>query len=184
MVTHTNASRRYGLVPQTLYPDSFNAQSSSAMDRLLTTKLREDGLVLRALVKQDASSSRIVTAKETMMQDIIRILTLTLGPPPAASEKFSWEFYDEKGSLKSVSLTPLELAKEADVKKFISLVNDPRNEYNSLVSSLRCSHCPFHADSLAVSSRRSEVHPRRSVFVLPLGHRRSIRHETTTCAIT
>lgn len=129
-----NLVSKYGIVPQTLYPDSFNAKSSSAMDTLLTTKLREDGLKLRAMKAKNASDSKIAAAKESMMQDIIRILTLTLGPPPPADEKFTWEFYDKANKLKTVSLTPLAFAESTEVKKFISLVNDPRNSYMRLLT--------------------------------------------------
>lgn len=68
------------------------------------------------------------------MQDIVRILTLTLGPPPAADKKFTWEFYDGNNTFKTVSLTPIEFADTTHVKKFVSLVNDPRNQYNRLLS--------------------------------------------------
>ncbi|KAM0718867.1 hypothetical protein Q7P37_005939 [Cladosporium fusiforme] len=129
-----NLVAKYGIVPQTLYPDSFNAKSSSAMDTLLTTKLREDGLKLRKLKANGASSASITASKEEMIQDIIRIATLCLGPPSPADEKFTWEFYDRNNKLKSVSLTPLEFAESTDVKKFVSLVNDPRNEYMRLLT--------------------------------------------------
>ncbi|KAK3068442.1 bleomycin hydrolase, partial [Teratosphaeriaceae sp. CCFEE 6253] len=105
-----NLVAKYGIVPQTLYPDSWNAQNSSTMDRLLTTKLREDALNLRAMVKEDASQGKIAEAKESMMQDVVRILTLCLGPPPAADKKFTWEYYTTGHKLKSASLTPLEFA--------------------------------------------------------------------------
>ena len=72
--------------------------------------------------------------KEEMMQDVVRILTLCLGPPPPADEKFTWEFYDSSHKVKTVSITPLEFADTTHVKKFISLVNDPRNEYNRLLT--------------------------------------------------
>ena len=85
-----NLVSKYGIVPQTLYPDSWNAQNSSVMDRLLTTKLREDGLKLRKIAKDGASAGKIADAKEKMMQEVVRILTLTLGPPPSADEKFTW----------------------------------------------------------------------------------------------
>lgn len=124
-----NLVTKYGIVPQTLYPDSWNAQNSSTMNRLLTTKLREDGLRLRAL-RASSSDNNIAEAKEQMMQEIVRILTLCLGPPPSAEKKFSWEFYDTSNTFKSVSMTPLEFANTTHVKKFISLVNDPRNDYN------------------------------------------------------
>lgn len=125
---------RYGIVPQTLYPDSFNAKSSSAMDSLLTKKLRQDGLKLRKLKSNNASASSIAASKEAMLQDVIRIVTLCLGPPPPADEKFTWEFYDSKNKLKTVSLTPLEFAKSAEVTKFVSLTNDPRNDYMRLLT--------------------------------------------------
>ncbi|KAK4626998.1 Bleomycin hydrolase [Fulvia fulva] len=129
-----NLVSKYGIVPQSLYPDSFNAQNSSTMDRILTTKLREDGLRLRALRSKSASSGRIAEVKEAMMQDIVRVLTLCLGPPPSADKKFTWEFYDNANTFKTVSLTPIEFADTTHVKKFISLVNDPRNDYNRLLT--------------------------------------------------
>ena len=129
-----NLVAKYGILPQTLYPDTWNAQNSGIMDRLLTTKLREDGLTLRKLKEKGASKSDIMDAKETMMQDVVRILTLCLGPPPPATEKFSWDFYDSQHKLKTVSMTPIEFAESTHVKKFFSLVNDPRNDYNRLLT--------------------------------------------------
>ena len=68
------------------------------------------------------------------MEDIVRILTLCLGPPPSADKKFTWQFYDTNNNFKSVSLTPIEFADTTHVKKFISLVNDPRNDYQRLLT--------------------------------------------------
>ena len=129
-----NLVDKYGIVPQVLYPDSWNAKSSGVMDRLLTSKLREDAITLRTFVALKKGSEEIAAKKEEMMQDIVRILTLCLGPPPKADEKFSWEFYDSGHKLKTVRMTPLEFAETTHVKKFISLVNDPRNEYNRLLT--------------------------------------------------
>jgi bleomycin hydrolase len=117
------------------------------MGHLITTKLREDGLSLRALVNNAAAasatkrSSSIVLAKTRMMREIQCILTLMLGPPPKPEEKFTWEYYDSSDKYKTLTLTPLEFAKAglsspeivrslggADVAKMFSLVNDPRNK--------------------------------------------------------
>ena len=129
-----NLVSKYGIVPQVLYPDSWNAKSSGVMDNILTTKLREDAIKLRSAVALRKDKDEIAATKEEMMQDIVRILTLCLGPPPRVDEKFSWEFYDGSGKLKTVRLTPCEFAETTQVKKFISLVNDPRNEYNRLLT--------------------------------------------------
>lgn len=144
----SNLVSKYGLVPQTLYPDSFNAQNSSTMDHLLTTKLREDGLTLRKLATSGSTRamSSIAGVKEKMMQEIVLILTLTLGPPPAASDRFTWEYYTKDTKFKSVTTSPLEFAASlsdsqairacggTDVSSLFSLVHDPRNELNRLLT--------------------------------------------------
>lgn len=129
-----NLVSKYGIVPQVLYPDSWNAKNSGVMNKLLTSKLREDAIKLRIAVAERKSKSDVGELKEQMMQEVIRILTLCLGPPPSKDEKFSWEFYDSKNNLKTVHITPIEFAETTHVKKFISLVNDPRNEYNRLLT--------------------------------------------------
>ncbi len=42
-----NLVAKYGLVPQVLYPDSFNATASATINQIVATKLREGALVLR-----------------------------------------------------------------------------------------------------------------------------------------
>jgi len=141
-----NLVNKYGLVPQVLYPDSFNAQSSGAINSLITTKLREDGLKLRAMATSGTKSTKDITAaKEKMMREIHLILTLTLGPPPSATTEFKWNYLDKDGAAHELKTTPLDFSKELDSKKSVamtnskvhsmfSLVNDPRNEYNTLLS--------------------------------------------------
>jgi bleomycin hydrolase len=124
--------------------------NSSAMDSLLTTKLREDALKLRSMAKSSqpaAMRAAMMThAKEFMMREIFGILTLMLGPPPKPELKFTWEYYDANGQYHKVSKTPLEFAAElsspsltrslggADVGQLFSLVNDPRHEYGRLLT--------------------------------------------------
>lgn len=140
-----NLVSKYGLVPQTLYPDTWNAQNSSTMDGLLTTLLRENALKLRKLKSSSASSSTISAAKDKMMKDVIRILTLTLGPPPPANEPFTWTYYDKSHKLHTSTLSPLDLAASLTPSRttrpsipiltsLISLVNDPRHPYNRLLT--------------------------------------------------
>ena len=92
-----NLVEKYGLVPQTLYPDSYNAMNSSTMSKLITTKLREDALRLRDLASSSKSGSSLAAAKQLMMREIHLILTLMLGPPPSPDKEFTWEYYDKDG---------------------------------------------------------------------------------------
>lgn len=145
-----NLVEKYGLVPHALYPDSFNASNSRVMDNLITTKLRENAVRLRSIASSNASpdaiKANIASEKDTMMREIHLILTLMLGPPPAPEKTFTWEFYDRDGNFQTVKARPTEFAKDlsdsktvramsgTDVHKLFSLVNDPRNPYNRLLS--------------------------------------------------
>lgn len=139
-----NLVEKYGLVPQQMYPDSWNASNSRTMCSLITTKLREYALELRELASKDKSSTS--SAKERMMREVHRILVLMLGPPPSSKQEFDWEYYDKEDKFHSVKTTPLKFAQELssenaveansgmDVHKVFSIVNDPRNAYGALLS--------------------------------------------------
>ncbi|KAK2600447.1 hypothetical protein N8I77_009977 [Diaporthe amygdali] len=140
-----NLVAKYGLVPQVLYPDSFNAMSSSIINSIIFTKLREDALILRNLLKSPSStSSSVAAAKAKMVKEIHTILTLTLGPPPSTTEEFTWQFVDKSGKAKEVTTTPIDFATDiwsseyrvtsSVVAGLVSLVHDPRNPPLSLLT--------------------------------------------------
>ncbi|KAI4256212.1 MAG: hypothetical protein LQ352_002169 [Teloschistes flavicans] len=143
-----NLVEKYGLVPQSLYPDSHNACNSSIMSSLITTKLREDALELRRLAKSSGGEAKdsLGAAKDKMMRDIHGILTLMLGPPPNPNKEMTWEYCDKEDKFHSLTTTPLKYAGElsseesveansgTNIHELFSLVNDPRNDYKQLLS--------------------------------------------------
>lgn len=144
----SNLVQKYGIVPQKLYPDSYNAMASGSMDRIITTKLREDALRLRALAGSEKSKDKLQDAKARMLREVHTIITLMLGPPPKPDQKFTWEYVDANGKYHSVSKTPLDLVQElstpsairtlnANISEMFSLVNDPRHDYLTHLSVAR-----------------------------------------------
>ncbi|KAK8102766.1 peptidase C1-like family protein [Apiospora sp. TS-2023a] len=140
-----NLVTKYGLVPQALYPDSWNAMSSGTLNYIVVSKLREYALKLRKLANASTTTSATLSAtKQKMMREIHVILTLTLGPPPSSTEKFDWTFKDKIGKARTVDLTPLDFARDISSPEFritssaiasmISLVNDPRHPPLSLLT--------------------------------------------------
>lgn len=140
-----NLVHKYGLVPHTLYPDGYHAQNSAKMNWLLTTKLRDQAFVLRELAAKSPHS--LPAAKEQFLQEIHSLVTLLLGPPPSPDKKFVWQFSDANGTARDVQLTPLEFAQQAfrprsisrghptvSTGRLFSLVNDPRHEFNRLLT--------------------------------------------------
>ncbi|CAK9785964.1 peptidase C1B, bleomycin hydrolase [Cutaneotrichosporon oleaginosum] len=134
-----NLVAKYGVIPQTLYPDSFSATSSSRMGWLLTAKLREYAFALRAAARpkegEAASLQTLRAMKAKYMREIYRTLCTTLGTPPRPDEEFTWEYYDADKKYHSWSGTPREfyakfcVRKGMDPKDSFSLINDPRNPY-------------------------------------------------------
>ncbi|GAA5947182.1 hypothetical protein JCM3765_001561 [Sporobolomyces pararoseus] len=134
----------FGLVPQTVYPESYNSSHSAELDTLLTSKLREFALDLRVRWTKSRKNSSASAAKadaralkEDQMKVVFRILTIACGAPPKPDEEFTWEFTDKKGKYRSLTTTPLEFAKVHagyDVSQAITLVNDPRHPWNTILT--------------------------------------------------
>ncbi|KAJ4468199.1 peptidase C1B, bleomycin hydrolase [Lentinula aciculospora] len=142
-----NLIETYGVVPQSIYPESFHSSSSSPLNALLKTKLREDALILRKLTAdlKAAGASALVAVsaaraeKEKLMKEIYTIMTAALGVPPLPDASFTWEYYDETGKFGTWSGTPLDYyktfaAKAYPAKDSFSLINDPRNDYSQLIT--------------------------------------------------
>ncbi len=125
---------KYGVVPAEVMRESFSSNNTSKMSRLISLKLREDGLELRKMYADKAKPGALEARKEQMLGEIYRMLALTLGTPPA---EFTWTRKDSKGNVVSTrKYTPLEFYKEFagnDLKNdYVMLMNDPTREYYKL----------------------------------------------------
>ncbi len=125
---------KYGVVPAEVMRESFSSNNTSKMSRLISLKLREDGLELRKMHADKAKQSAIETRKEQMLSEIYRMLALTLGTPPS---EFTWTRKDSKGNVVSTrKYTPLEFYNTFagnDLKNdYVMLMNDPTREYYKL----------------------------------------------------
>ena len=131
-----NLVEKYGLVPQTTFPDSYNATHSSTLNYVVIHKLREYGLVLRKLaIDKTVSTASINSLKEKFVREMYGVIALALGEPPKPNDSFTWEYYDKTGKFHSVSTTPINFYKELvgyDAGSHFSLINDPRNAYKAL----------------------------------------------------
>jgi bleomycin hydrolase len=127
-----NLVNKYGLLPHDVYPDAFNATASSRLNWLLTTKLRENALILRSMV---AKGEHVGKAKFEMMQQVYNMLVVGLGQPPKPTESFTWEYLDKNDKFHRITTTPKHFYKDYanfDVDDHFSLLNDPRNPYGKL----------------------------------------------------
>lgn len=143
-----NILEHYGIVPQPVYPESLHSSLSSPLNTVLKRKLREHALILRSLASSLRASqvhteaevlSALRAKKEELMKEVYTIMTATLGVPPMANEKFTWDYYDKDGKAGHWEGTAREFYKTFASDKYspsesFSLINDPRNEYGKLYS--------------------------------------------------
>lgn len=124
---------KYGLVPMGVMPETYSAENTGRMAKIVSSKLREFGLELRAMVANGKSSKAVQARKVEMLSTVYRILSLTLGEPV---QEFTYAFTDKKGVAKTPArkYTPREFY-EATVGgqlngTFIMVMNDPRRPYH------------------------------------------------------
>ncbi|KAJ3499253.1 hypothetical protein NLG97_g473 [Lecanicillium saksenae] len=139
---------KYGLVPKTVYPDSWNATNSGTLNSILKTKLRQNALFLRKLLRGELalepSPAVVEGVKSKMLQEVLTIMTLLLGAPPNSSDAFKWEYLDKGGKSHQLNITPKEFARDVygsnirvsseTLDGMISLVHDPRHKSMSLLT--------------------------------------------------
>lgn len=125
-------TEKYGLVPKQVMPESYSSDNTSKMARLISSRLREDGLILRKMVAEGKKAADIEKAKTEMLATVYRMLALTIGEPPT---QFTYAHRNKDGKAVGApkTYTPQEFFKEVVGDKlngtFIMVMNDPRRPY-------------------------------------------------------
>lgn len=125
-------TEKYGLVPMSAMPETYNADNTSRMSKLISSKLREYGLELRRMVASGKSAAQIRARKTEMLGTVYHMLAMTLGEPV---KEFTYTFRDKDGkALLTKTYTPKSFY-EATVGQplngtFIMVMNDPRRPYH------------------------------------------------------
>ena len=121
-----NLIEKYGVVPQSAMPESFQSSQSGMMNRFLTRKLREFASTLRKMNKKGIDITSLRKEKEKMMSEIYTMLCICLGNPP---EKFDWQTRDKKNKfVRLTDLNPIDFYKQhsgVKLKDKICLIHAP-----------------------------------------------------------
>ena len=105
-----NLMEKYGIVPQSVMPESFHSSNSRSMNQLITRQLRKFASILRHKNKTGVSLNELRKIKIDMMGSIFNMLCMFIGKPP---EKFDWQVRDKKNKfLRYENLTPLDFYKK------------------------------------------------------------------------
>ena len=123
---------KYGLVPKGVQPETYSADNTSRMARIVSSKLREYGLELRDMVNSKTSKKAVQARKTEMLADIYRMLCMTLGEPV---KEFTYAHKNKDGHQvgEPRKYTPRQFYEETVGRElngtFIMVMNDPRRPY-------------------------------------------------------
>lgn len=126
---------KYGVVPQSVMPETYSSNNTSEFSSLLKRKLREDGILLREAAEQGASKETLEEEKVEMIKTIYRMLIYAYGEPPAT---FTWApEIDGKPSEEPKLYTPMTFYEQVcggeDLNEnYVMLMNDPTRPYNQV----------------------------------------------------
>ena len=95
---------KYGVVPKSEMPETYQSSRSMRMNRMITRKLREFAKELRDAIKNNIDEENLFNMKDDMLNVVYKMLVIHLGAPP---NKFTWQIRDKKKNfLRFENLTP------------------------------------------------------------------------------
>ena len=119
---------KYGVMPKSAMPESFNSNNSRGIDSVLNNKLRHDAVILRKMVNEDHASQDELDAKRTtMLNEVYRMLAYAFGEP---STHFDFEYRTKKDNEfhHDANLTPREFFKKYigwNLDDYVSIIQAP-----------------------------------------------------------
>jgi bleomycin hydrolase len=124
---------KYGVVPQSAMPETYNSSNSWPMTGILREALRTAAAGMRKMYKGGADSLTLRDEKFNVLKDVYKILVLNLSEPP---RDFIWRYEDKDGKVsEGRTFTPQSFFKDVvgiNLREYVSLMDYAGKEYNKL----------------------------------------------------
>ena len=124
-----NLINKYGVVPKSEMPETYQSGKSMRMNRMITRKLREYAKKLREAVNNKTSAEEVIKLKNTMLSTVYKMLVIHLGEPP---ESFNWQVRDKKKNFHRYNdLTPKSFFNDhvgIDLNNLVCLIDCPMSD--------------------------------------------------------
>ena len=124
-----NLINKYGVVPKSEMPETYQSSRSMRMNRMITRKLREFAKELRDAIKNNIDEENLFNMKDDMLNVVYKMLVIHLGAPP---NKFNWQIRDKKKNfLRFENLTPQSFFSKhvgLNLSDLVCLINCPMSD--------------------------------------------------------
>ncbi|MBU7554972.1 C1 family peptidase [Pediococcus ethanolidurans] len=127
--------QKYGVVPSSVMPETFNTNDTIGFASALDLKLRKDAIELRELVANGASEGQLNAKRDQLLGEVYRMTAIAVGEPPV---KFDFEYRDDKKKYhRDADLTPKAFYDKyigVDLDDYVVVTNAPYQPFNKLYS--------------------------------------------------
>ncbi|WP_047998919.1 aminopeptidase C [Lactiplantibacillus herbarum] len=121
--------QKYGIVPKSVMPETYNSSKSAEINSTLNLKLRKDAVELRELVAAGTSEDDIQDRKAKMLNEVYRMLAYAFGEPVS---NFDWEYRDDNKQYHiEQNLTPQSFFEKYigwNLDDYVSVINAPTDD--------------------------------------------------------
>ena len=130
-----NLMEKYGIVPQSVMPETIHSSASRSMNQIITRTLKKFASILRNEYKKGTSIKVLREKKIDMMESIYIMLCTFIGKPPKI---FDWQIRDKKKKfIRFENLTPVDFYKnhvDIKLKEKVCLIHCPMSnkKFNQL----------------------------------------------------
>ena len=149
--------QKYGLVPKTAMPETYNSELTVEFNNTLNLKLRTDAIQLRQLVADGADGATIANTRTAFLSEVYRLSVYAFGQPV---DTFDFEYRDkDEGYHLDQHLTPVAFYQKYFDRNF--------DDYITVVSSPQSSKQYQQLYSLESQNTVVEGHPMRLLNLAP-----------------
>ena len=121
--------QKYGVVPKSVMPETFNSSNSTEINKQLNLKLRKDAVKLRELIHANTDMTEVRRVKQEMLTEVYRMLAYSFGEPV---NEFNFEYYDKDNQYHSIqNITPQEFFNKYvgwNLDDYVSIINAPTKD--------------------------------------------------------
>jgi len=133
--TFADIVTKYGVVPASVMPETVHSASTGELSSILSSKLRTFAMEIRNSIQKGkpVSYADLRKNKVSMLSEVYRILSFTLGEPPTS---FTWRYQDKSGKLVTLpTFTPQDFYKQMvgiNLNDYVMCMNDPSRDFYKL----------------------------------------------------
>ncbi len=120
---------KYGVVPQSVYEETFQSSNTKLSDQLLNSYIRQFAYEAQKLVHEGKDKKEIDILKEEVLNKIYSLLVNSFGVPP---QKFDFEYTDKDGKYHlETGYTPVSFFTKyigSEIDEYVSIINSPTKD--------------------------------------------------------